>query len=60
MSNLKHIRQQGLEAKKANDDNTDKDGNVIDTGVRITTVQDCPYGPGENRDAWMAGFGGRE
>ncbi len=23
------------------------------------TEFDCPYGPGENRDAWMAGFGGK-
>lgn len=59
MGNLKHVRQQGRDAKKHNDDNTDKDGNVIDTGVRNFTAHDCPYGPGDNRDAWMAGFGGQ-
>lgn len=60
MDSLKHVRQQGRDAKKHNDDNTDKDGNVIDTGVRNFTAHDCPYGPGDNRDAWMAGFGGQE
>lgn len=60
MDNLKHVRQQGRDAKKHNDENTDKDGNVIDTGVRNFTAHDCPYGPGDNRDAWMAGFGGEE
>lgn len=60
MDNLKHVRQQGRDAKKHNDDNTDKDGNVIDTGVRNFTAHDCPYGPGDNRDAWIAGFGGQE
>lgn len=54
MDNLKHVRQQGRDAKKHNEDN---DG---DTGVTQITEHECPYGPGENRDAWMAGFGGQQ
>jgi hypothetical protein len=60
MDNLKHVRQQGRDAKKANDDNRDDKGNVIDTSKTIFTEHDCPYGPGDTRDAWLAGFGGQE
>ncbi len=60
MDNLKHVRQQGRDAKKRNDDNTDAKGNVIDTGITMLSAHDCPYGPGELRDAWMAGFGGQQ
>ena len=60
MDNLKHVRQQGRDAKKANDDNTDEKGNQIDTSLRRFSEHDCPYGPGDNRDAWIAGFGGQE
>lgn len=60
MDNLKHVRQQGRDAKKANDDNRDKDGNLIDTSQKTFTEHDCPYGPGDTRDAWIAGFGGQE
>lgn len=60
MDNLKHIRQQGRDAKKANDDNTGEDGKIIDTGKVTFSEHDCPYGPGDARDAWIAGFGGQE
>lgn len=60
MDDLKHVRQQGRDAKKANDDNTDKDGRTIDTSKTIFSEHDCPYGPGDARDAWLAGFGGQE
>lgn len=60
MDNLKHIRQQGRDAKKHNDDNTGKDGKIIDTGLNTLSEHDCPYGPGDLRDAWIAGFGGQE
>lgn len=49
MDNLKHIRAQGREAKRLNDE---ENHNI--------TAHNCPYGPGDNRDAWMAGFGGQE
>ncbi len=49
MDNLKHIRAQGREAKRLNDE---ENHNI--------TAHNCPYGPGDNRDAWMAGFGGEE
>lgn len=54
MDTLKHVRQQGRDAKKNNDDNA---GNAAAT---IVSAHDCPYGPGEMRDAWLAGFGGQE
>jgi len=60
MDNLKHIRQQGRDAKAANDENTDAKGNIIDTGKTTFSEHDCPYGPGDARDAWIAGFGGQE
>lgn len=49
MDNLKHVRAQGREAKRLNDE---ENHNI--------TAHNCPYGPGDNRDAWMAGFGGEE
>lgn len=60
MDGLKHVRQQGRDAKKANDDNTDKNGEPINTSLRRFSEHDCPYGPGDARDAWIAGFGGQE
>jgi len=54
MDNLKYVRQQGRDAKKQND------ASVDDTSVSPITAHDCPYGPGDNRDAWLAGFGGAE
>lgn len=54
MDDLKHVRQQGRDAKKLNDDNA---GN---SGFAQITAHDCPYGPGDQRDAWLAGLGGQE
>lgn len=48
MDNLKDVRAQGREAKRINDE---ENGTL--------TAHDCPYGPGETRDAWIAGFGGQ-
>lgn len=45
--NLAPIRAQGREAKRLNDD----EGGTF-------SEHSCPYGPGANRDAWLAGFGG--
>jgi hypothetical protein len=30
-----------------------------DTAFNVLSAYDCPYGPGDNRDAWLEGFGGR-
>lgn len=47
MSDLKPVRAQGAAAKALNE-----------SGEAVIRQEDCPYGPGENRDAWIAGFGG--
>jgi len=60
MESLKHVRQQGRDAKKANDDNTGADGKIVDATKQTFSEHDCPYGPGDARDAWLAGFGGQE
>lgn len=44
----KHARQQGAEARKLTEDEN--------TNERFLP-QDCPYGPGELADAWLAGYG---
>lgn len=45
-NNIQHVRAQGREARKLNDD---------DSSTMILP-QDCPYGPGENRDAWLEAY----
>lgn len=42
-----HARDQGAMAAEINDDDTNNS----------VLPHDCPYGPGELRDAWMAGAG---
>ena len=45
----KHARQQGADALKMTKDADNP---------QVFTALDCPYGPGDARDAWLAGFGG--
>jgi hypothetical protein len=51
MDNLKQVRQQGRDAKTLNE------GEGAEAGA--LSAHSCPYGPGEMRDAWLAGFGGQ-
>lgn len=44
---VSHAREQGKMAAEINDDDTNNS----------VLPHDCPYGPGELRDAWMAGAG---
>ena len=44
-----HAREQGRMAAKMTKDRDDPN---------VFTQHDCPYGPGEHRDAWIAGFSG--
>lgn len=43
-----HARDQGAAARELNDD---------DSNNTQVLPHDCPYGPGERRDAWMEGAG---
>lgn len=47
----KHARRQGAEARKLTEDESTNDRFL---------PQDCPYGPGELADAWLAGYGAPE
>lgn len=57
----KEIRDQGRQAKKIADDQIPGDVKGKDAESAYYSGQassNCPYGPGDNRDAWMNGFGG--
>lgn len=49
--NPSHARRQGAEARKLTEDESTNDRFL---------PQDCPYGPGELADAWLAGYGAPE
>lgn len=46
-TDLEHVTAQGEAAREINDDDTNNS----------VLPHDCPYGPGEKRDAWMRGAG---
>lgn len=53
MDNLKPVREQGREAKRLNEEEGSPHAGTF-------SAHSCPYGPGDNRDAWLAGFGGQD
>lgn len=47
-NHIASVTDQGKEARKLHDD---------DSSPLTILPQDCPYGPGDLRDAWMKGYG---